>query len=98
MQEELTSVSTVLSDYYEEAAGALERGRYIVNSSVIKEMRLYLSQVSKMVEMAGNGTSLFLLEMSSNEEAEEEDSRDMDQFLGKYRESNHVPLRKAGEM
>ena len=42
--------------------------------------------------MAGNGIELFLLSMSHNEE-QEQPVEDLDTFVDKHRDSNHIPLR-----
>jgi hypothetical protein len=57
----------LLYTYYQEASDQLETGKYIVNTSIIKELRMYLSQITKIATLAASGTALFLLAMHSLE-------------------------------
>jgi hypothetical protein len=65
LSEELQSTSSLLDSYYHEASENLESGKFIFNTSILKELRMYLSQITKIATLAGNGTALFLLSMNA---------------------------------
>lgn len=81
----------MLEGYYEEAWERLESGRFIVNTSIVKEMRMYLSQITKIATLAGSGTALFLLSVAATQETLPEDI-DIDKFIDQYRDKNEIPL------
>lgn len=56
----------LLQGYYEEAFDRMQNGKYIVNTGIIKELRMYLSQITKIANFAGDGTKLFLLSIGRN--------------------------------
>jgi hypothetical protein len=57
----------------------------MVNTSILKELRMYLSQITKIASLAGNGRALFLLTIDAHEEQHPEDA-DIDKFIDKYRD------------
>lgn len=60
----------LLNGYYEEAVERMQNGKYIVNTGIFKELRMYLSQITKIATFAGDGSKLFLLSISRNDEQE----------------------------
>ncbi len=69
----------------------MQSGKFIVNSGIIKELRMYLSQITKIATIAGSGASLFLLEMTNHEDQEMPEA-DIEKYIEKYRDSNDIPL------
>lgn len=62
----------------------MEKGGYIVNTGIIKELRMYLSQITKIASNAGNGATLFLLKMTPDDDSKMPES-DIDKYLEQYR-------------
>jgi hypothetical protein len=62
-----------------------------VNTSIIKELRMYLSQITKIAAMAGSGKSLFLLAINSQQQYLPPDT-DIDKFIDQYRDKTELPL------
>ena len=59
----------------------MESGKFIVNTSIIKELRMYLSQITKIAALAGSGPALFLLTINSLHEEHPQEETDIDKFI-----------------
>ena len=79
-----------LGTYYEEAQDSLQSGKYMFNTSIIKELKMYLTQINKIVSVAGDGTQLFLLAMGTPPAPPPELS--LPELLDAYRDKTEIPL------